>query len=140
MAAMGPSAMPRLARYFDSDRTGFTRLLKNMVFLGAVVGILGIGLALLFGPTFLRLAYRADYAQYATVFTWLMAAAAIAYVASMLGYGVTAARVFRPQVPLFLAAPVVTALACWLLISRLGLTGGGDAILLGPFFFLAGST
>ncbi len=140
MAAMGQSATPRLARYFDSDRRAFVQLLKSIVLLGAVVGIIGIGLALFFGPTLLRLAYRADYAQYATVFTWLMAAAAIAYVASMLGYGVTAARVFRPQVPLFLAATVVTALACWLLIPRLGLTGGAYAILLGSFFSCAGST
>jgi len=118
MAAMGQSATPRLARYFDSDRRAFVQLLKSIVLL----------------------AYRADYAQYATVFTWLMAAAAIAYVASMLGYGVTAARVFRAQVPLFLAATVVTALACWLLIPRLGLTGGAYAILLGSFFSCAGST
>jgi O-antigen/teichoic acid export membrane protein len=139
MAAMGQSAMPRLARYFDSDRSAFARLLKKMVLLGAVLGILGIGIALLFGPTFLRLVYRADYAQYATVFTWLMAAAAVAYVSSMLGYGMAAARVFRPQVPLFLAATAVTAVACRLLIPRLGLTGSAYAVLVGSVFSCAGS-
>jgi O-antigen/teichoic acid export membrane protein len=139
MAAMGQSAMPRLARYFDSDRFAFTQLLKNMVLLGAAVGILGIGLALFFGPTFLRLAYRADYAQYATVFTWLMAAAAFAYVSSMLGYGMTAARAFVPQVPLFLATTAVTALACWFLIPRLRLTGSAYAVLIGSVFSCAGS-
>jgi O-antigen/teichoic acid export membrane protein len=77
-AAMGQSALRRLARYIDSGRSAFARLLKNMVLLGAVVGILGIGLALLFGPVFLRLVYRADYAQYATAFIWLMVAAAFA--------------------------------------------------------------
>ncbi len=139
ISAMGQSATPRLARYFDSDRPAFARLLTNMVLLGAIVGILGIGLALFFGPTFLRLVYRADYAQYAAVLTWLMAAAAFAYVASILGYGMTAARVFRPQVPLFLAATSVTALACWFLVPRLGLMGSAYAILIGSVFSCAGS-
>jgi O-antigen/teichoic acid export membrane protein len=138
MAAMGQSAMPRLARYFDSDRPAFERLLKQMVLSAALVGILGIGLALFFGATFLRLVYRADYAQYATVLTWLMGAAAFAYVSSMLGYGMAAARVFRPQVPLLLTATVVTALACWFLIPRLGLAGSAYAVLIGSVFSCAG--
>jgi O-antigen/teichoic acid export membrane protein len=139
MAAIGQSAMPRLARYFLSNRPAFARLLKNMLLLGAVVGISAIGLALFFGPAFLRLVYRADYAQYATVFTRLMVAAAFAYVGSMLGYGMTAAQVFRPQVPLFLAAAAVTTLACWYLVPRLGLTGGAYAVLIGSVFSCAGS-
>jgi O-antigen/teichoic acid export membrane protein len=139
IAATGQSAIPRLARYFDSDRSAYAQLLKNMVLIGAVVGILGIALAIFAGPAFLRLVYRDDYAQHATVFTWLMAAAAVAYVASMLGYGMTAARVFRPQVPLVLAAVAVTALACWLLIPRFGLTGSAYAVMIGSVFLCAGS-
>ena len=139
MSAMGQSAMPRLARYWDSDRTAFARLLKKMVLLGSLVGTLGIGLALLLGPIFLRLVYRADYAQYATVFTWIMVAAAVGYVGSMLGYGITAAQVFRSQVPLFLAATASTVLTCWLLIPRLGLTGSAFAVLIGSLVSCAGS-
>jgi O-antigen/teichoic acid export membrane protein len=140
MSAMGQSAMPRLARHFDSNRPAFVRLLKNMLLLGAAVGAMGIGVALLFGPTFLRLVYRADYAQYSNVFTWLMVAAAVGYVGSMLGYGMTAARMFRPQVPLFVAATASTALSCWLLIPRLGLVGSAYAVLIGSVFSCGGST
>jgi O-antigen/teichoic acid export membrane protein len=139
MAAMVQSALPRLARYIDSGRSAFALLLKNMVLVCAVVGILGNGLALLFGPVFLRLVYRADYAQYATVFIWLMVAAAFAYVGSMLGCRMTAAQVFRPQDPLFFAATTATALACWFLIPRLGLTGSAYAVLIGSVFSCAGS-
>jgi O-antigen/teichoic acid export membrane protein len=139
MAAMGQSAMPRLARYRDSDRNAFSSLVIKMVLLGGLIGTLGIGLAVLFGRTFLHLVYRADYAQYANVFSWLMLAAAVAYVGSMLGYGVTAAQVFRPQVPLFLAATASTALACWLLIPRLGLAGSAYAVLIGSLISCAGS-
>jgi O-antigen/teichoic acid export membrane protein len=139
MAAMGQSSLPRLARQFDSDRPAFARLLKNMVLLGAVVGMAGVGVGVFFGPAFLRLVYRADYAQYANVFTWLMVGAAFAYVGSMLGYAMTAARVFRPQVPLFLGATTITALACWIMVPRWGLTGSAFAVLLGAVFSCAGS-
>ena len=139
MSAMGQSAMPRLARNFDSNRPAFARLLKKMLLLGAAVGVLGIGVALLFGAAFLRLAYRPDYAQYSIVFSWLMVAAAVAYVGSMLGYGMTAARMFRPQVPLFVAATASTVLGCWLLIPRLGLAGGAYAVLIGSLVSCAGS-
>ncbi len=140
MAAMGQSAVPRLARYFHSDdRPAFLRLLKNMILLGTVLGIAGIGVAFFFGPEVLRLLYRADYAQYPAVFTWLMAAAAVAYVSSMLGYGITAARRFRPQVPLVLGAAVVITTACWFLIPRQQLLGSAYAMLIGAFFSCAGS-
>jgi O-antigen/teichoic acid export membrane protein len=139
MSAMGQTAVPRLARYFHSDRPAFLHLLKNMILLGAVLGIAGVGVALFFGSEVLRLLYRADYAQYPAVFTWLMAAAAVAYVSSMLGYGITAARMFRPQVPLVLGAAAITTAACWILIPSLRLMGSAYAVLMGAVFSLAGS-
>jgi O-antigen/teichoic acid export membrane protein len=139
MSAMGQSAVPRLARYFHSDRRAFSRLLKRMILLGAVLGIAGIGVAFFFGPDVLRLLYRADYSQYPAVFTWLMAAAAVAYVSSMLGYGITAARKFRPQVPLVLGAAAVITTACWFLIPRQQLLGSAYAMLIGAVFSCAGS-
>jgi len=50
--------MPRLARYFDSDRYAYAQLLKNLVLLGVVVGILGNALAIFVDPAFLRLYIR----------------------------------------------------------------------------------
>ena len=61
-----------------------------------------------------------------------MAAATIGYVASVLGYGMTAARGFRSQVPFVPDAVAVTALACWFSSPRLGLTGSAYAVLIGP--------
>jgi len=139
MAAMGQSAVPRLARYFHSDRREFLRLLKKMILLGAVLGIAGIGVAFFFGAEVLRLLYRADYAQYPAVFRWLMTAAAVAYVSSMLGYGITSARKFRPQVPLVLGAAAVTTAGCWILIPTQQLLGSAYAVLIGAVFSCAGS-
>jgi O-antigen/teichoic acid export membrane protein len=139
MAAIGQSVLPRLARHFRLDPAAFVRLLKNMVLIGAALGIAGIGVAFFWGPMILRLLYRADYAEYAAVFTWLMTAAAVAYVASMLGYGMMAARVFRAQVPLFLISTTITALACWVLIPSSGLMGSAYAMLIGAVIPCAGS-
>jgi O-antigen/teichoic acid export membrane protein len=139
MAAIGQSALPRLARHFSLDPAAFVRLLKNMVLIGVLLGIAGIGLALSWGSAILRLLYRADYAEYAPVFTWLMTAAAVAYVASMLGYGMMAARVFRAQVPLFLISTAITALACWVLIPSSGLMGSAFAVLVGAVVPCVGS-
>jgi O-antigen/teichoic acid export membrane protein len=134
MAAVAQSAVPRLARAFHEDRAAFVRLLRNMVLLGAGVGAAGIGVAVLAGQALLRLLYGGDYARYAGVFVWLMVAGALAYVTSMLGYGLTAARLFRQPVPLYLAATVVTVLACWMLVPRFGLMGSAWAVLIGAAF------
>ena len=48
-------------------------------------------LAILLGGPVLTLLYRAEYAEYTTVLVWTMIAAAISYVASFTGFGITAA-------------------------------------------------
>jgi O-antigen/teichoic acid export membrane protein len=139
MAAVAQSAVPRLARAFHQDRAAFAHLLKQMVLLGVAVGLAGICVAVFAGPLLLRLLYGREYAVYGAVFVWLMVAGALAYVTSMLGYGMTAARLFRPQVPLYIAATAVTALACWALVPRFGLMGSAWAVLIGAAFSCASS-
>jgi O-antigen/teichoic acid export membrane protein len=54
MAALGQSALPRLVRHFTSDPAAFVHLLKNMVFIGVLVGMAGICLAISFGSSILQ--------------------------------------------------------------------------------------
>jgi len=110
-----------------------------MVLISVLLGMAGICLAISCGYSILQLLYRSDYAKYASVFTWLMTAAAVAYASSMLGYGMMAARAFRAQVPLFLTAILITALACSTLIPSSGLMGGALALLIGAVVQCAGS-
>lgn len=131
VAAIGQSAVPRLSRAFHTDRLAFVRLLRRMVLLAAALGLAGIGLATLFGSSILRVLYRADYANYKPLFVLLMIAAALAYVASIFGYGMTASRAFRPQVPLYAVVAIATTVACLLLIPWLGLMGAAYAVLIG---------
>ena len=59
----------------------------------------------------------------------LMAAGALGFVGSLLGFGLTAAQVFRAQVPLFGLVALATALACHVLVPLWGLYGAADALL-----------
>lgn len=122
-AALGQSAAPRLARYYISDHRAFVRLLLKMVLLAATLGAGGVVVALVAGRPLLTLIYRADYAQHAQVFTWIMVAGAVTYVGSMLGYGITATRRFSRFVLPYSLSTVVTTVAALLLIPVWGLQG-----------------
>lgn len=131
MGALGQSASPRLAMYHVSNRSAFKRLLAKMLLMAAAVGTAGILVAVLWGRPLLTLLYRRDYAQHADVFVWVMIAAAISYMSSMLGYGMTAARVFRPQVPIFATSALGMTLTCLLCIKSEGMIGGAYALVAG---------
>jgi O-antigen/teichoic acid export membrane protein len=52
-----------------------------------------------------------------------MAGGVLSYAASVIGYGLTAARCFREQLPLFLTVTAVAAGASYALVPRYGLRG-----------------
>ena len=138
--ALGQAATPRLARYFaDNDRDAFVRLLSRMVLLGAVVSGLGVLAAAVLGRQILTLLYQADYADCQEAFVWLMLAAGLSFLVSFLGYGMTAARVFHAQVPLFAASAATGAAGCYLLIPGAGLVGAAKASVLLQLAALLGS-
>ncbi len=129
--ALGQSASPRLAKYYAAGNGGaFRALLVKLVGIGAVLGGIAIFLAMVAGRQILTLVYRPEYAQQVNLFVWLMVAAGIGYVASFLGYGMTAARYFRIQMPLFTAVTATSAIACLYLIPIRGLQGGAIALIL----------
>jgi O-antigen/teichoic acid export membrane protein len=129
--ALGQSASPRLAKYYAAgDRAAFRTLLLKLVGIGALLGMAGILVALVAGRQILALLYQAEYAQYTDLFVWLMVAAGIAYISSFLGYGMTAARYFRIQMPLYALVTTTSAIAClWLIPSR-GLAGAALAVIM----------
>jgi O-antigen/teichoic acid export membrane protein len=126
--ALGQSAAPRLARYYaDRDYRAFSSLMCKLLCLGLAIGIGGIVLIWLAGRPILLLLYRPEYADSLAVFLWLGVAAGISYIASFLGYGMTAARYFRAQLPVFLVATLVTAVGCAILVPRYQLSGAAIA-------------
>ncbi len=127
--ALGQSAAPRLARYYAAgNRAAFCRLLFRLLGIGALLGGASLLAAKVAGRQILTLLYRPEYATHLDAFMWVMCAAAISYVASFLGYGMTAARYFTIQLPLLVVVAASTALASLWLIPSQGLRGAAMAL------------
>lgn len=127
--AMGQAATPRLARCFSGgDERRFRRLVLELVGVSALLGVAGIGVALVMGRFSLRLLYGETYAPYVNLLVWLMGVALLGNVAGSLGYIITSARAFRAQLPLFAVVAASAGTAAWLLVPRMGLKGGAVAL------------
>lgn len=124
MNAFGQTASPRLARYWsEGSLLAFRALLLKLVTFGVVLGAAGLLTALLAGRELLALLYRHEYSGQVEVFIALMAVAVISHLASALGYGLTAARIFWLQPVQLLIATSAGTVGCLLLIPSAGLAG-----------------
>jgi O-antigen/teichoic acid export membrane protein len=130
ISAMSVSALPRLAKYYVENVRSYLKLLAKMVAVAALIGLSGVILGLLLGSRFIAIIYTADYAKYKTLFLWLLIAGGVQYVSAMLCNGLTSARLFKVQVPLFAAVSLVTVMFSWMLIPRFGVIGAAWAMLL----------
>lgn len=140
VGALGQAASPRLAAHYAGGRArAFRGLLLKLVGMGALLGAAGVTVALLLGEPLLALIYGPAYAAHADVFVLVMLAGGIGYVSSFLGYGMTAARFFRAQAPLFAAVVAVTTLAALALIPPFGMRGAALALIASFSVQLSGS-
>jgi O-antigen/teichoic acid export membrane protein len=128
--ALGQSATVRLSSMFAArDLSGFRKLIFKLVAIGFAVLALGPPLAAMFGRTILTLLYRPEYGDSMAAFVIMVAAGGVSAIASFLGYGMTAARCFRAQVPLTATGTMTTALATYLLVPQHGLVGAALGLL-----------
>lgn len=140
VSAMGQSVTPRLAKYYAAgDLNGYKHLLARMVGMGILLSIAGVLVSVFVGQRLLSLLYRHEYAVYNNVLIWLMIVASLFYIASFLGYGMTAARYFRVQLPLFMVVVAATFIASLWFIPRFVLTGAALAMGVGVLVQLIGS-
>ncbi len=136
--SLGQSATPKLARLHASgDKRGFLLLSLKMAALGAGLGLLGIAGAATIGSSVVAAVYRPEYAQQNGLLVVAMAACGVGFVASLLGYCITAARRLYQQIPLQVACLAGTALAAWCFIPRWGLVGAALAPGVGALVQLA---
>lgn len=132
VSALAQSASPRLAKYYAAgNSTAFRTLMLKLVGVGLMLGAGGVFVAVVAGRPILTLLYKPEYADRADLFAWLMVVAGITYVASFLGYGITAARYFQVQMPLFALVTGASALACLWLIPTMGVQGAVIALIVG---------
>jgi O-antigen/teichoic acid export membrane protein len=128
--ALGQSASARLARVFAArDFAGFRSTLGKLLMMAMAVPLVGVPVAMVFGRRLLTLLYRAEYGDHVNVLVIMMVTAGLTAVGSFLGYGMTAARSFRAQVPVIGAMCVTTVGLCLVLIPRMGLEGAALALL-----------
>ena len=132
VSALAQSASPRLAKYYAAgNSTAFRTLLLKLVGVGLMLGAGGVFVAVVAGRPILTLLYKPEYAERADLFAWLMVVAGIGYVSSFLGYGITAARYFQVQIPLFALVTGASGLACLWLIPTMGVQGAVIALIVG---------
>jgi O-antigen/teichoic acid export membrane protein len=107
--ALGQALTPALARRARSaDWHGFLNLLMKFSALASAAGILFVVAALVWGRPIMTILYTREYANDQRIFVLIAAASAIAYFASTIGYGLTAARYLRSQLPLHLSVLATT--------------------------------
>lgn len=140
VSAFGQSIMvPAAKACSDGNRSAFRMIVLQVVALGAVLGTGAVLVAALFGRDLLALVLRREYAEHADVFVWLMLAGAVGFVASGLGYVMTAARFLNPQIPLLVVNCLTTVGTSAWFIPEHGLRGAAEALLAASLVQLAGS-
>ena len=129
--ALGHSMIPRMSRFHAAGNlTAFRSSLIKLVAIGAVFGLAGFAAAQVLGARLLTILFTAEYAAHTGVFLWLVSAAAISCIASLLHYGITSARCFAIQVPMFVLVTGSNALACTWLVPASGLKGAALAMVI----------
>jgi O-antigen/teichoic acid export membrane protein len=130
--ALGGGAAPRLARAAAAgDVSAFSAFARKLVLGAAGLGVLGVATSLLVGKPVLEIVFRAEFGAAAGVLVVLSAAAGVGFVATLLGYALTAARVITVQ-PLLLSASLAVATAgCAVLVPAYGAEGAAWALVLG---------
>lgn len=128
--ALGQSASPRMAKYYASGhRSAYANLLAKLIGVGILIGASGILVAAVVGKEILALLYGPEYARY-TLFITIMIAVGINYIASFLGYAMTAARYFRVQFPLFTITTALMFVTCALMIPSGGLQAAANCLVI----------
>jgi O-antigen/teichoic acid export membrane protein len=140
VSALGQSATVRLSSMFaECDFAGFKRLMVKLGAIGIAIMVLGLAVADLWGRILLTLLYRPEYGEHTGLLLILMAAAGAGAVGSFIGYGLTAARCFRSQVPLIATSTLISAGVAALLVPRYGSIGAALGVLASAFTFALGA-
>ena len=133
------SFLPVVKACAEADRAKYRMLVWQAMALAGGLGVVAIVASVLFGRSLLIHLFRREYGEYTDILVRLMIAGMMMFMASGLGYIMTAARKLRPQIPLLLLAAVAAAATSAWSIPRHGLRGAADAVLISAFVQLAGT-
>jgi O-antigen/teichoic acid export membrane protein len=140
VGALAQAVFVPLARFYaQGRRRAFTFLLLKLLGIGTVLGVGGIVVAWVAGAKLLALIYRPEYAAESRLLVWFMVVAWIGYLGQFLGCGMTSARLFVHQIPLFAVGLSIIGLGSYWLVPRMGLEGAIVASMAGVLFQLLAS-
>ena len=129
--ALSAAASTRLARlYVEQDFRGFLRIVGRLCAIGGGIGVFGVLLTLAIGRPLLRLIYSEEYAEHVQLLAGFVAVASVSAIGTFLFCGLTAARMFRAQAPVYLVAVVAGLVGATILVPRYGLGGGAWSLFL----------
>jgi O-antigen/teichoic acid export membrane protein len=139
VGALGAAALPRLAAAHGAGGADFRGLTNRLCLAGAGMGVAGVALSALLGRRLLVLLYRPEFGEADGVLLVLSVAAGLGFVASFLGYVLTASRVIIIQPLLLLVTLGVMVALCALLVPQSGAVGAAWAMVGGSAVQVVGS-
>ena len=115
---------PRLTHAWNHNRAYFKKLLSMALLVAGGLGLIAIFLSYFMGEFVLNLVYGAEYVAYTDAFVLTMVAGFILYLATVLGYTLTAIGFIKQQVYLFSIVLIFSVLVSYLFIPEYGIIGG----------------
>lgn len=132
--SIGQATAPTLADlYYKNEIEKYVSLLKKMLLIGLLFGLIGLFLVFLTGEWILTFLYDSTYAKYNNVLILCMLAGTFEFLASFLGYALTAMGVFIVQAYSSLLLIAINFTSCIILIPHYGITGAGFVLLITSF-------
>jgi O-antigen/teichoic acid export membrane protein len=139
VAALGVSVTTRLARLFaDRDRGQFVRLMTKLSMFGLLIAVAGVPLTFLVGRPLLTLLYRREYADHVGLMALFVVITGLTSMGNFFFCGLTAARSFHVQVPVYFAQMVIGVAGAALLVPRYGMIGAAMGLLLSTVIMVLG--
>jgi O-antigen/teichoic acid export membrane protein len=124
LVALGQVSITRLSRaFFLRQRATFLQNLRRLLFCALFLAGLTFGTAFFCGGPLLRLVYGSRLQIYSSELTLFSAAGSLGLLSTAIGYGISSARVFAPQLPMMLSVCAVSVICCRILIPGSGLRG-----------------
>ncbi len=131
VAAVGQSLVPVLARHYaDGNMAAFRTYSARALGFAVGIGLAGVLLTLVIGRFVLTLLYGVKFATHASLFPLFALAATVAYAGNVLGYVISAAKIFVGQAPAFMISVIVSVIASYALIPSMGIKGAAYTMIL----------
>jgi O-antigen/teichoic acid export membrane protein len=118
--ALGQSAMPRLATYYQQNLVAFKLLLIKLLAVSFAVGFTAFLVTYFWGDFILSVVYSDEIASYNKIFWLTMLVAIVVYLSGIIGVALTAMREFQCQ--------AVTSLSAYVLVGDDSLEGAVFAL------------